>query len=119
MEPTEAACESLEESVEDLFADMKRRLELGLETAAEAICRGIVIGLHRARKRGSDGLLGWVVDFPEETACRAVGELLRACPPAVRDAVRDRIVAALAVDVPDWSEMIARAADRAVAEMHT
>lgn len=113
VEPTEAAWELLEEAVEDVVADMKRRMGLGLETAAETICLGIVVGLHRAKDVASDGPLGWAKDFPAEGACNAVAELLRTCPPEGRRAVRDRLMEALAGLVPDWREMIARAADRA------
>ena len=44
VEPSEAAQELLEEAVAVHFDDMKRRLNLGLEAAAEAVCAGIVLG---------------------------------------------------------------------------
>ena len=49
VEPTEAAWELLEEAVQDVIADMKRRMDLGLDTAAETICLCIVVGLHKAK----------------------------------------------------------------------
>jgi len=112
--PTEAAWELLQEAVEDVVADMKRRMELGLDTAAEAICRGIVAGLHKAKDVGSDGPLGWAEDFPAEQACHVVAELIRTCPVEKRPAVRDRLVDALGDLVPAWHVMISRAADRAL-----
>jgi hypothetical protein len=113
VEPTEAAWELLEEAVQDVIADMKRRMDLGLETAAETICLGIVVGLHKAKNVVSDGPLAWAEDFPAEAACNAVAELLRMCPAEDRKAVHDRLMEALASLVPDWRKTIARAADRA------
>jgi hypothetical protein len=83
VEPSQAAWELLGETLEDVFADMKRRADLGLTEAAEAICRGIVLGLHKAKGAGSDGPLGWAPDFPAEEACHAVAELIGSCPPKV------------------------------------
>ncbi len=40
VEPSEAAWELLEESIEDFRADMKRRFEAGMKPAAEKICQG-------------------------------------------------------------------------------
>ena len=114
VEPTEAAWELLGESIEDVLADMKRRASLGLHEAAEAICCGIVLGLHRAKGTSSDGPLGWAPDFPAEEACHAVAELMGAASPKDRNATRHRLVEALKQLVPTWDEMIARAADDAM-----
>jgi len=113
VEPTEAAWELLGEAVEDVITDMKRRMDLGLHEAAQAICCGIVLGLHKAKGVGSDGPLGWAPDFPAEEACHAVAELIGACSAKDRRAVRDRIVEILGELVPGWDGMIARAANRA------
>jgi hypothetical protein len=75
--PTEAAWELLQLALGDVIRDMQRRMELGLVDAAEAICRGIVIGLHRAQGSCTDGALGWAPDFPSKQASRF--------PPAVAD----------------------------------
>ena len=114
VEPAEAACELLSEAIEDVLADMKRRAGLGLREAAEAICCGIVLGLHRANGANSDGPLGWAQDFPAEEACHAVAELIRAFPSKDRRATRDRLVEALVERVPTWVEMITTAADCAM-----
>lgn len=45
VQPSEAAVELLEESLEDLIEDMKRRTKLGLLSAAATVCAGIVMGL--------------------------------------------------------------------------
>ena len=113
VEPTEAAWELLGEAVEDALADMKRRSDLGLHEAAEAICVGIVLGLHRARGATPDVLLGWAPDFPAEEACHAIAELIGAASPKDRGAIRKRLVVALGELVPGWDEMICRVADRA------
>ena len=114
VDPTDAASELIEEAVEDVISDMKRRMGLGLEDAAEAICRGVVVGLRRAEEFESDGALGWAPDFPAEEACHVVEELIRTCPGKERKKLRDRLVKALAQDVPDWSEMLEQVANRAI-----
>ena len=113
VEPTEAAWELLDEAIEDFLADMKRRAQLRLHQAAEKICCGIVLGLHKAMASESDGPLRWAPDFPAEEACHAVAELLRMFPARNRRTARDRLVETLSVLVPGRNEMISRAADRA------
>ena len=74
-EPTEAAWELLEETVEPFVEDMKRHLSLGLEPKALEICQGIVLGLYRLRNDPDpDELLGWAEDFPGEAAGCAVDD---------------------------------------------
>lgn len=102
----------LQGAIEDIISDMKRRMELGLADAAQAMCRGIVGGLCMAKETKSDGALGWAPDFPAEEACHAVAELVRACPAERRKNTRDHLLDALAGDVPDWSEMLDRVAER-------
>jgi hypothetical protein len=114
VEPTEAAWELLQESIQIFVDDMKRRLELGLKPAAEAVCIGIVVGLYKANDDSSDLLLGWAPDFAAETACQAIAELIEAYPAKGRSAVSARLVATLGDLVPDWQEMISRAAAAAL-----
>jgi len=106
VEPTEAAWEILEEAVTEMLADMKRRLELGLEAAAEAICAGIVLGLFQANSEKSEVVLQWAPDFPEEHACYVVAEFIRECPGQKRHTISNRLSKRLGDLVPDWSEMI-------------
>jgi hypothetical protein len=108
--PTEAAWELLQQALGAVIRDMQRRVELGLVDAAEAICRGIVIGLHRAQGAGTDGALGWAPDFPSKQASRAVAELLQACPADRKRVTRERLLTALSDEAPDWREMLVRAA---------
>ena len=105
VEPSEAANELLEESLEDLVEDMKRKAELGLAPAAEVRCTGIVCGLYQARKTESDGALGWDPDFPVERAGYTVEELIRACPPAARQAALESLVDLLVREAPEWEDM--------------
>jgi len=113
--PDEAAWELLEEEVEDIFADMRRRAEAGLQVAAEAICCGIVRGLYEAEQKGSDGLLAWAPDFPAEMAGDAVCTLIQALPAEERPSARDRLLEALESHVGDWGAMIEGAANRGLA----
>ncbi|PYX58234.1 MAG: hypothetical protein DMG76_09590 [Acidobacteria bacterium] len=72
VEPTEAAWEILEETVEPVLDDMKRHIELGLEAEALEICKGMVLGLYRLSEREGGDVLGWAPDFPAEAAGNAV-----------------------------------------------
>lgn len=57
-DPSEAAWEILEEAVEPYVSEMKRLLERGMAEAAAKTCRGIVLGLYRARGKNPTGVLG-------------------------------------------------------------
>lgn len=81
---------------------------------AEAMCCGMVAGLRRAEEAKPEGALGWAPDFPAEEADDVVEDLLRACPTKERKSTRDRLLDALAQDVPDWSEMLEQVANRAM-----
>lgn len=114
VEPSEAAWKLLEEAIQNFNVDMKRRMELGLDDAAFAICCGIVVGLNRAVGVGHGGLLDWAPDFPVEGACCAVVELIESCPVEKRADFRTRLVQALGDSVPQWRDFISRAAERAL-----
>ena len=45
VEPSQAAWDLLEDSIEDIRAGMKRRFEAGMKPATEKICQGILLGL--------------------------------------------------------------------------
>lgn len=116
VEPGDAAVELLEESIDDLQDDMKRKAELGLLAAAQIVCIGIVEGLYRARDTNSDGALGWAPDFPAEHASYIVSEFIRACSSSTRTEARRDLMSALAECAPEWAEGLERAADQAVRE---
>jgi len=114
VEPTEAAWEVLEESMQPFIADIKRRIDLGLEADALEICKGVVLGLHRIEQAKAGGLLEWAPDFPAEAAgdaietwCKEAGKRKvagggpRRIRPPFPQEFTDRLV-------PKWREMIAR-----------
>lgn len=72
VEPSEAAWEILEETVEPFLDEMKRYLELGLEAEALEICKGLVLGCYRLSKGEGGDVLGWAPDFPPEAARNAL-----------------------------------------------
>jgi hypothetical protein len=114
--PDQAAQDLLEEAIEELVEDLKRQAELGLVSAAEVLCAGIVQGLYQARDTKSDGALGWAPDFPGEEADYVVAEFVRACPPTSRKAAQKSLMETLAQRVPKWAEGLRRAADRSIKE---
>ena len=59
VEPSEAAEEILEETVQPYREDMKRHLELGLEAEALEICKGLVLGCYRLSERAGGDVLEW------------------------------------------------------------
>jgi len=72
VEPSEAAVEILEETLEPFVEDLKRHLELGLEAEALEICKGLVLGCYRLSEREGGEVLGWAPDFPGEAAGNAL-----------------------------------------------
>lgn len=74
VEPTEAAWELLEETVEPFWEDIKRKKELGLDAEALEICKGILLGLYRLRNEENNQVLGWAPDFLAEAVGRCLDE---------------------------------------------
>ncbi len=116
VEPSQAAWELLEESIEDVRADMKRRVEAGMKPAAEKICQGIVLGLHEVDGTNSDGALGWAPDFPTEAAAWSLSILLDLYPQRQRGAAGKRIIRAVKEHADDWVEMLNRVVTEATAK---
>jgi hypothetical protein len=114
VEPGEAAWELLEESIEGIQNDMKRRMKAGMERSAEKLCQGIVVGLHNAMKTSCDGALGWAPDFPAETAAQSVSNLLELYPRNRRRTAAKRIIAGVEQQAEKWLDMLHRAVDRAM-----
>jgi hypothetical protein len=118
VEPTEAAWQILEEGVEPFIADIKRRIELGLEVEALEICKGVVLGLYRVDHGKGAELAEWAPDFPAEAACGAIEACCfrgRGKKAAGRGSRRSR--AAFPREfverfVPEWRDMIARIVSR-------
>lgn len=108
VEPSEAACELLDESLDDLIANMKRQAELGLAAGAEAICVGIVEGLYRVRNVNSDGALGWAPDFPIEEAGHVLEEFIRSSSSDAKLVASQPLLEILAARAPEWMDMLRR-----------
>ena len=108
VEPTDAAWELLEDTLEPFLVQMKRLVELGLENAAGVYCEGMVLGLYRCRGSHEDLALAWAQDFPLEGAGNAVSALRRACGGGSRRGWRPS--AAFFDQVPEWSDRLKRAA---------
>lgn len=113
VEPSEAAWELLEESLEDVQRDMVRRAEVGMLSAAEKVCLGIVFGLYSVRNTKNDGVLGWAPDFPGETAADAVSTFVECCPQKLRRAIGKRIISEVEKEAGSWVEMLQRVVDQA------
>lgn len=114
VEPSEAAWELPEEALDESVQDMKHLTAAGLDSAAETLCCGIVVGLLRAKDVESDGALNWAPDFPLEEACHAVSELIRTSPAEERTAVCLRLLETLNDLAPAWHGAISRAANSAL-----
>ena len=70
--PDEAAVELLEEAIEPFITQMKRHLEMGLETEALEVCQGILLGLYQVRDGAGNDILGEAPEFPDESAAYVV-----------------------------------------------
>ena len=55
VDPGEAACECVEEALQPIMADMKRRFELGFLDAAEEILKGLLVLLSHKRQFNAFG----------------------------------------------------------------
>jgi hypothetical protein len=108
VEPSQAAWDLLEESLEYIRADMKRRVEAGMKPAAEKICQGIVIGLRGVDGTNSDGALGWAPDFPAEAAGWSLSLVLELYPHGQRRAAGNRVIRGVEEKADSWVEMLER-----------
>lgn len=101
VEPSEAAWEILEETVEPWLEDVARLAGLGLGEAAYATGVGVLVGLYQCRDdEDSDRLLSWALDFPEERASAAVA--------ALRKAGVEVPASELERLVPEWADRLSR-----------
>jgi len=114
VEPTEAAWEILEETLEPFCEDMKRHLELGLEAEALEICKGLVLGCYRLSERAGGDVLGWAPDFPVEAAGHALEVWYRGGDDPKHRQRGERKRSSLPADflnlIPKWVPMIERVA---------
>jgi hypothetical protein len=112
VEPSEAAEEILEETLEPFVEDLKRHLELGLEAEALEICKGLVLGCYRLSQRAGGDVLGWAPDFPGEAAGHALEVWYRGGDNAKNRPRGGRKRPSLPADflnlIPKWVPMIER-----------
>lgn len=115
VEPSEAAWEILEETVEPFRKDMKRHLELGLEGEALEICKGLVLGCYRLSEHEGGDVLGWAPDFPAEAASQALEVWYFGTDDPQRREARRKQRPSLAPEflnlVPQWIPLIERIGD--------
>ena len=114
VEPSEAAWELLEETVNPFLEDMKRRMDLGLEAETLEVCKGILLGLYSARDEKADTVVGWAPDFLEETAA---GTSLTWCAGSDKKETarreRARLLHEFAKEsTPEWEALIRRVLSR-------
>ncbi|MEP7305925.1 MAG: hypothetical protein ABJA98_10445 [Acidobacteriota bacterium] len=71
VEPSEAAWEAVANAMKPYLDDLERRIKLRRDGEALEVCAGIVAGLYRAERSGSE-LLEYAEDCPSEIAGQAV-----------------------------------------------
>lgn len=110
-DPTEAAWELLQEVVDPFLADMRRQMEVRLTAAALEMCKGIVLGLYRARSCRDDQVLGWAPDFPQEIATSTIrGFVEREAAMGGSASARCPLDKAFVDEhVPDWRPLVEKA----------
>jgi hypothetical protein len=112
LEPSEAAWEILEETVEPYLEDMKRYLELGLQAEALETCKGLVLGFYRLSEREGGDVMGWAPDFPAEAAGNILEAWYRGADDSKGRDTRRKKRPALPPEflslVPKWIPMIER-----------
>ena len=116
VDPYQAASDLLEESIENIRAEMKRRAKSGMNRDAEKICQGLVIGLHEVDGTNNDGALGWAPEFPREAAGWSLSLLLELYPPGERRLAGARVIREVEVKAHDWVPMLEWVVSRSVAE---
>jgi hypothetical protein len=84
VDPTDAAWELMNESVEPFLDELRRCIKLRMRGGALATCQGIVLGLYRCRGRHPDRVVEWAPDFVEQTAMETVSVMVRATPTPCR-----------------------------------
>lgn len=108
VEPSEAAWEILEETVEPATAEIARLLSFGLEGPARAQCEGVLLGLYAAGvEDGGHELIAYAPDFPAEAAAQALDAWLRA-PGGPRIFDEE-----LLEELLEWAELVQRVEKRA------
>ena len=106
----------LEETISPFLRDLERRIQLGREPEALAICQGALLGLYRVEQAEGDDFLechapddlGEAAAFVVDTWKRGRG---RGKPRGPRD--RDSMRAFLREALPEWESSLLRVLGRA------
>jgi len=109
VEPSEAAWEILEQTVQPFLDEMKRYLELGLKAEALEICKGLVLGCYRLGDHEGGDVLGWAPDFPAEAAGTALQVWCTQSADSTRRPARGKrspLPSDFLCMVPNWFSMI-------------
>jgi hypothetical protein len=114
VEPGEAAWELLEHAVESPQNDMKRRMRAGMESAAEMLCQGVVLGLYRVEKSGGNEVVDCAPDFPLETAAYTVSTLVKMYLKSRRRAGGRRIIEGVEQRCGEWVNVLQRVVEEAI-----
>ncbi len=75
--PAEAADEILDEALQPFLDDLRRRADLGIESAAVELAAGILLGLYNCRHGNSETLLEYSPDYAAERASGVVSDCAR------------------------------------------
>jgi hypothetical protein len=112
VEPSEAAWEIIEETLDPFLDDLKRHLELGLEAEGLEICQGVVLGCYRLSEREGGDVLGWAPDSPAEAAGNALEIWCRGGNDSEREGGHRKERPPLSADflsrIPKWIPMVER-----------
>ena len=108
VEPTEAAWELLEETIEPLVNDVKRLIETGLIRAAAETSKGLLLGLYLVRSDVASGdVLDCAPDFATETACAVLATWRRG--KKRKKSVEASFTGFAREHLPEWVDMVSRA----------
>jgi len=116
IEPTEATWIVLEEAIHPFLRDLERRIQLGREPEALAICQGALLGLYRVEQaEGDDFLEGHAPDDLGEEAAFLVETWKRGRRRGSRAAPEDwdSMRVFLREALPEWEPFLIRALGRA------
>jgi len=82
VEPTDAAWELFEETLDPFIGEMKKNQNRALPGAAKAYCIGIIKGLRMYEENSTSDFADWVEDAPGEFIDRVVDEWMEGNPPS-------------------------------------
>jgi hypothetical protein len=79
-EPSEAAWELFEETLDTFISEMKKHQKLSLPATAKTYCIGIVKGLWKYKKESTSDFSDWVEDAPGEFIDSVIDEWKKGNP---------------------------------------